>query len=108
MDELKFEEHYEEQVILCTSPKRKTKIKIFVPLGGSSMWRVQYEDGHKIDHFESMSFTSRKLAIQAVRDWEKTISKTKEAKHSELFGDKKPPVLKRKTIRGARTKTINS
>jgi hypothetical protein len=102
MEELKFTEDYERQVILCSTPKRKTKIKIYVPVGNLAQWRVCYEDGKPIEEL-SGAYMSRKLAIQAVVLWLETTKKTKEAKQFELFGDKEPPVLKRKKIvRGAR------
>jgi hypothetical protein len=102
MEGLKFTEDHERQVILCSTPKRKVKIKIFVPVGAFARWKILYEDGKEIDGLSTGSFTSRKLAIEAVKQWEQKASKTKEAKQFELFGDKEPPVLKRKKrVRGS-------
>lgn len=103
---LVFVEDAERQVIFCTTPKRKQKIKIFVPIGNFAHWRIIYEDGKYISDLSYGSYLSRREAIRAVVQWEKLAKKTQEAKQFELFGDKEPPVLKRKKVRnGTRAKT---
>lgn len=102
---LVFAEDAERQVIFCTTPKRKQKIKIFVPVGNFARWKILYEDGKPIYELSNGYYLSRKEAIRAVVQWEKSAKKTQEAKQFELFGDKEPPVLKRKKVRGTRVKT---
>ena len=99
---LVFTEDADKQIILVTTPKRKQKIKIFVPVGNFVRWFIVYEDGKYISGLSDGSYLSRKAAMQAVTLWEVDARKTQEAKQYELFGDKTPPVLKRKKIRGAR------
>ena len=99
---LVFTEDADNQIILVTTPKRKQKIKIFVPLGNFARWFITYEDGKYVSGLSNGSFLSRKAAMQAVVLWEVSAKKSQEAKQYELFGDKVPPVLKRKKIRGAR------
>ena len=99
---LVFTEDADNQIILVTTPKRKQKIKIFVPLGNFARWFITYEDGKYVSGLSNGSFLSRKAAMQAVTLWEVDAKKSQEAKQYELFGDKVPPVLKRKKIRGAR------
>jgi hypothetical protein len=104
MAELSFTEDYERQIILVSTPKRKLKIKIFVPIGGRILWRITYEDGKPVEGLGAGSFLSRKEALKAVTQWERKARKTENAKQFELFGDKEPPVLKRKKVRnGTRT-----
>ena len=99
---LEFIEDCERQIILVSTPKRRQKIKIFVPVGGRTLWRILYEDGNFIPCLSNGSYISRSAAIRAVIQWEMDTKKTVDAKQYELFGDKEPPVLKRKKIRGAR------
>ena len=99
---LVFTEDADNQIILVTTPKRKQKIKIFVPLGNFARWFITYEDGKYVSGLSHGSFLSRKAAMQAVVFWEASAKKSQEEKQYELFGDKVPPVLKRKKIRGAR------
>lgn len=107
MGELSFEEDPEEQVIFCTTPKRKHRIKIFVPVGNFARWKIVYEDGKDIPNLSNGSWLSRSLAIRAVVQWEMDVKKTQEAKQFELFGDREPPVLNRKKKRGT-TVTANT
>ncbi len=97
-----FTEDADNQVILVTTSKRKQKIKIFVPVGNFARWFIVYEDGKYVSGLSGGSYLSRKAAVQAVVLWEADARKTENAKQYELFGDKEPPVLKRKKIRGAR------
>ena len=99
---LVFTEDADNQIILVTTPKRKQKIKIFVPVGNIARWLIVYEDGKYISGLSDGSYLSRKAAMLAVTLWEVDARKTQEAKQYELFGDKIPPVLKRKKISGAR------
>ncbi len=99
---LVFTEDADNQIILVTTPKRKQKIKIFVPIGNFARWFIVYEDGKYVSGLSDSSYLSRKAAMQAVIRWEVDARKTQEAKQFELFGDKEPPVLKRKKISGAR------
>lgn len=109
MVELSFTEDHERQIILCSTPKRKIKVKVFVPIGSFARWHITYEDGRQIEGLSENTYTSRKLALQAVVQWEQTIKKSKDAKQYELFGDKEPPILRRKQVRnGARAKTNTS
>lgn len=106
MDELSFEERPEDQIVFCTTPKRKQRIKVFIPVGNFARWWIVYEDGKYISELSDGTYLSRKLAIRAVVQWEKGAKKTQEAKQFELFGDKEPPVLKRKKVyNGSRAKT---
>jgi len=104
---LSFTEDCDNQVILGTTPKRKRKIKIFVPVGSFARWKITYDNGKAIDEL-SGSYLSRKEAMKAVTTWERTAKKTVDAKQHELFGDKEPPVLKRKPVRGARAEANTS
>ena len=104
-DTLLFEEDPEEQLITCTTPKRKLKIKIFVPIGQFSRWKIRYEDGTAIEGLDGY-WLSRLEAIRALRIWEVAAKKTDLAKKQEIFGDRKPPVLKRKK-RGPAAQAIN-
>ena len=104
-ERLVFVEDAEKQIILVTTPKRKQKIKIFVPVGNFARWFITYEDGKPIPGLSNGTYLSRKVAIKAVVQWEMDAKKTVEAKQYELFGDKIPPVLKRKKISGSRAKT---
>ncbi len=99
---LVFTEDADNLVILVTTPKRKQKIKIFVPVGNFARWFIVYEDGKHISGLSDGSYLSRKTAMQAVVLWEARARKTEEAKQFELFGDKTPPVLKRKKTRVTR------
>ncbi len=99
---LVFTEDADNQTILATTSKRKQKIKIFVPIGNFARWFITYEDGKYISGLSGGSYLSRKAAMQAVTLWEVDARKTENAKQFELFGDKEPPVLKRKKISGAR------
>jgi hypothetical protein len=94
-----FVEDAEAQIIFVSTPKRKQKIKIFVPVGNFARWFITYEDGKHIPGLSNGSYLSRKVAIRAVIQWEMDAKKTQEAKQYELFGDKIPPVLKRKKAR---------
>jgi len=102
MVELNFSEDYENQIITCETPKRKVSIKIFVPVGAFAHWKITYGDGKPIEGLSEGVFLSRREAKNAVIEWERTATKTKEAKQFELFGDKQPPALKRKKVSGAR------
>lgn len=102
---LSFEEDPEEQVILCTTPKRRQKIKVFIPVGNSISWRITYEDGNPVPNLSNGCYLSRSLALKAVTQWERSTKKTITARQFELFGDREPPVLRRKKIRGSRAKT---
>ncbi len=99
---LVFVEDAEAQIVLASTPKRKQRIKIFVPVGGTVFWRITYEDGKAISSLSEGVYTSRGDAMKAVTEWERRAKKTEDAKQFELFGDKEPPVLKRKKTRGAR------
>jgi hypothetical protein len=98
MAELKFEEDCEKQIIWVETPKRKARLKIFVPVSNIVHWRISYEDGRPVEGLSENRYTSRLFAIKAVEVWEATTKKTKDAKQYELFGDKQPPVLKRKRV----------
>lgn len=105
-EELSFVEDADNQIILVTTPKRKQKIKIFVPIGNFARWKITYEDGKPIEGLSSGFFLSRKVALEAIVVWERGAKKTEGAKQYELFGEKTPPVLKRKKVRnGSRAKT---
>ena len=104
MDGVKFEEVVDEKVVYCTTPKRKNRLKIFVPIGNFPFWKVTYEDGRAVDGLEG-SFTSRLDAMKCVADWETRVLPTDEAKQLEMFGDKQPPVLKRKKIRDTKPRS---
>lgn len=101
MAEISFEENFEEKVVYCTTPKRKNRIKIHIPLGNFPYWKIVYEDGNPIEGLSEGVFTSRLDAIKCVKEWERTAKATESAKQYELFGDKKPPELKRKKVRGS-------
>jgi len=103
-----FKEHPEDQIIFCTTSKRKQKIKIFVPVGNFARWKILYEDGREITKLSDGYYLSRREAIKAVVEWERTAKKTQDAKQFELFGDKTPPVLKRKKIRNGPRAETNS
>ena len=98
MVELKFVEDCENQIITCSTPKRKVDIKIFLPVGQFPHWKITYSDGKPIEGLSEGVFLSRRDAKNAVIFWERDAVKTKEAKQYELFGDKQPPVLKRKKV----------
>lgn len=102
MVELNIKEDHENQIILITTSKRKARIKLFIPFGNRIQWRIVYEDNKYIKGLSEGSYTSRKLALAAVGRWEEKASQSVKAKQLELFGDKKPPVLKRKVKDGAR------
>jgi len=108
MEELKFTEDHENQIVLITTPKRKHRIKVYVPIGNFAHWKISYEDGKPIEGLSEGVFLSRKRAMNAVSLWNITAKKTKDAKQFELFGDKEPPVLKRKSVSGTRSKTDTS
>lgn len=97
-----FKEYHEDQIILLSTPKRLHKIKIFVPISNFARWKIVYEDGTPIPELSDGYYLSRMDAIRAVTMWERSIKKTQEAKQFEIFGDKKPPILKRKKTRGPR------
>jgi len=98
MEELKVTEESEKQVVWIESKKRKSKIKVHVPfMNQFGHWEVTYEDGRKIPELPG-KFTSKKEAVQKAFSWLEKTKHSKEAKHQELFGDKKPPELKRKKV----------
>lgn len=102
---LSFVEQPENQIVLCSTPKRRDRIKIHVPVGQFPYWEICYENGGEIESLGGR-WMSRMDAIKAVTLWERTAKKTEGAKQFELFGDKQPPVLKRKKVRnGPRDKT---
>lgn len=102
---LSFTEQPENQIILCTTPKRRDKIKIYVPVGQFPYWKICYENGGEIEGLGGR-WMSRGDATKAVIQWERLAKKTEGAKQFEMFGDKQPPVLKRKKTRnGPRAKT---
>lgn len=101
---LKLTEDYENQIVFVSTPKRKQRIKVFVPVGSFAHWHIRYENGKPIDGLDGV-YLSRKEAMKAVILWERNTKKTEDAKQFELFGDKEPPVLKRKVKRAARTQT---
>ena len=104
---LEFVEDCDAQVILGTTPKRKQKIKIFVPVGSFARWKITYDNGKPIDELPGY-YLSRREAMKAVTLWERAAKKTIDAKQFEFFGDKEPPVLKRKRVRGARAEANTS
>jgi hypothetical protein len=102
MGELSFVEDRENHVMLFTSPKRKAKIKAYIPNARSPHWVILYEDGRPVEGLGGKWIT-RVDVIKAITVWDHSAKKTKDAKQFELFGDKEPPVLKRKQrVRGAR------
>jgi len=104
---LSFVENCDDQIILVSTPKRKQKIKIFVPVGSFARWKITYDNGKAIDELPGY-YLSRREAMRAVTIWERTAKKTMDAKQFEIFGDKEPPVLKRKRVRGARAEANTS
>jgi len=98
---IKFEEQPDNKIVYCTTPKRKNRIKIHVPLGQFPYWKIVYEDGKPIEGLSEGVFLSRLDAMKQVTDWELKTKATEEAKQFELFGDKEPPVLKRKKVRAS-------
>ncbi|MHA2351327.1 MAG: hypothetical protein ACXADL_17045 [Candidatus Thorarchaeota archaeon] len=101
MDELSFTEDRENHIMLFTTSKRKIKIKAYIPIGRTPFWVIVYEDGRPVEGLKGKWLTRRDV-IKAVNLWDMSAKKTKDAKQFELFGDKKPPVLKRKQrVRGA-------
>jgi len=101
MDGLKVTEDHDNQVLWVETPKRKARLKVFIPVGNTIQWRISYEDGRPIEGLSNSVYTSRLFAMKAVEMWEKSTKKTKDAKQYELFGDKQPPVLKRKRVKNA-------
>ena len=91
------------QVIKATTPKRKIGIKIFIPHGQCNLWHIAYEDGRAVEGLSDSIYTSRFFAMRAFEKWERLTKKTKDAKQYELFGDKQPPILKRKRVKNAAT-----
>ncbi len=107
MGGLSFVEDCDNQIILGTTPKRKQKIKIFVPIGSFARWKITYDNGHPIDELPGY-YLSRREAMKAATTWERATKRTVDAKWDELFGDKEPPVLKRKPVSGARAEANTS
>lgn len=108
MEELKVTEEPENQILWIETNKRKSKLKVFVhPADGFGFWRVAYEDGRKINDLAG-KFLSKSEALKAVREWIAKTKKSETAKQYELFGDKEPPVLKRKKVRGRTSSTDDS
>ncbi len=103
-DGLKVEESPELKIVYVTTPKRRERIKIHVPRGQFPYWEICYENGVPIEGLKG-KWMSRLDAIKSVVAWERKAKKTDGAKKQELFGDKEPPVLKRKPIRGSRAQT---
>ena len=106
--ELNFVEDTDAQIVWVTTPKRRKKIKIFVPVGNYARWHIAYEDGSHVENLSNGTYLSRKAAIYAVVAWDTMATQSQDARLYELFGDKEPPVLKRKPVRGARAKANTS
>ena len=107
-DTIKLEEHFDRtgrntsSYVLIDTPKRTKKIRVGIIPNGFIFWGVTYEDMTPIAELKG-SFTTRKAAVDAVKEWLKDVKPTEAAKHLEIFGEKvEPPVLKRKPVRAAR------
>lgn len=99
---LKFEQdqdNCERQVIRVKTAKRKIGLKLFIPLGQYNHWHIAYEDGRPVKGLSDSVYTSRLFAMKAIELWEELATKSEDAKQHELFGDKQPPVLKRKRVK---------
>lgn len=91
----KLEENFESKIVWLTTPKRKERIKVFVPANGLSFWKVSYERAGDIPELNGV-FTGRKEAIKAVVNWLRETKETKEVLHDIWFGDKETPELQTK------------
>jgi hypothetical protein len=92
-------EDHENKTIWLTTPKRESRIKVFVPeFSGYPFWRIRYEDGTTIPELTGV-FLSRREAIKALELWEESTKVSKTKYQNDLWGHKEPPVLKRKKVK---------
>lgn len=89
------EENAEGTLMSITSPKRKTKYYIYKPEDGYGMFKIRQEEGEVAEEL-SGNFTSRKIALNALKFFLEHAKESKHAKWDRMFGEEKAPPLKTK------------
>jgi hypothetical protein len=93
------EEDTENKTVWLTTPKRESKIKVFIPqFSGYSFWKIRYEDGTEIPEL-SGSFITKREALKALDIWEEATKISKTKYQRDNWGHEEPPVLKRKKVK---------
>jgi hypothetical protein len=99
-DKLVIEENEEGTQTVVSSPKRKSRYIIYKPEDGYGMFKIKSESGDPVQEL-SGSYTSRKLALNALKYWFDHTKESKEAKWDRMFGEEKAPPLKKKEVKVA-------
>lgn len=100
INDIVVEENPEGTLMSITSPKRKTKYFIFKPEDGYGMFKIRQEDGEVAEHLSGY-YTSRKMALKALKFFLDSTKETKHAKWDRMFGEEKAPPLKKKEVKVA-------
>lgn len=97
---IEIEENAEGTQTVVSSSKRKSKYIIYKPEDGYGMFRIRSESGDPVQEL-SGSYTSRKLALTALKFWLDSVKESKQAKWDRMFGEEKAPPLKKKEVKVA-------
>lgn len=99
-NKLLIEENEEGTQTIVSSVKRKSKYFIYKPEDGYGMFRIRSESGEPVQEL-SGAYTSRKLALNALKFWFEHAKETKEAKWDRMFGEEKAPPVRKKELKVA-------
>jgi hypothetical protein len=95
------EENPEGTLMSVTSSKRKAKYIIYKPEDGYGMFKIRQDNGGEVAEELSGTFTSRKIALKALKYFLEHTKETKQAKWDKMFGEEKAPPLKKKELKVA-------
>lgn len=105
-DNIVVEENPEGTLMSVSSNKRKAKYYIYKPEDGYGMFKIKSDTGEVSSDLQGY-YTSRKLALTALKYFLDHSKESKEAKWDRMFGEEKAPPLKTKPKKEVKVASAN-